>query len=237
MPEQFKNRTATKERQKNRSQTEKHGQREPFQSSDSSDDDVPRAQYWLRVSRPAKSQSPHTTLPYVPQRYTVTSPSSHEQARLITPTGEAIRQLRITPEEHVLMEQDQSSEQEFEQKNDNEYEQTAGSDHAQDTENQHQNGPARCDIDNDRSTTPLCESARRPVRDRRPPKTLTYESLGQPSYQSQGSVNTVGLFGAQTLPPWGMPTVPMAHYTPYYALYQSLPYPVMMPYTVPSFAY
>lgn len=157
MSEQSKNKTPTKERQKTESQRVKHGQREPVQSRDShdSDDDIPRAQYWLRVSRPAQLKSPHTTLPYVPQRRTVTSSSSHEQARLITLAGEERLLSRITPEEHALMEQEQSSEQEFEQISDNEYERTAGNDHEQDTEHPYENGPARCDTNNERRTTPL----------------------------------------------------------------------------------
>lgn len=239
MLEQTKNKTPTKERQKKKSQTEKHGQREPLQSGDSSDSDdgVPRARYWLRVSRPAESQRPHTTVPYVPQRHTVASPFSHEQSQVIPSAGEARMQPRITAEEHVLMEQGQSSEQELDQISDNEYGQTAGNDHEQDAEHQHENDPAKCNTDNDRPTAPPCESARRPIRDRRPPRALTYESLGQPSYQPQGSVNTVGLCETQTLPLWGMSLAPLWHYTPHQAPYQSLPYPVMIPYTVPSFAY
>lgn len=237
MIEQFKNKTPTKERQKKESQGGKHGQGEPAQSSDSSDsdDEVPTAQYWLRVSRPGLSQSSPATLPYALQRGTLTSSSSHESAPLNPPAGGAKLQPRITLEGPALMEQEQTSEQEFEQLCDNDYEPTAGNDQEQDTEHPH--GPVRNDPETARLTTPLCEPSGQPARDRRPPKTLTYESLGQPSYQPQGSVNTVGPCVTQTLPPWGLPSVPMVHYTPYHALHPPLPYPVMMPYTVPPFAY
>nr|XP_061791454.1 uncharacterized protein LOC133581450 [Nerophis lumbriciformis] len=219
--EQSKNQAPTKERQRNRSQVERNAERETFQSSASSDsdEDGPRPQYWLRVSRPAESQRSNITTTHVPNRNHVTSPSLHEQARMTTQAGEHRQPPSFTAEEPELMEQEQSSE--------HEYEQNAENEHCQ----------PRYDTNQDSPTSSQCGSVRRPVRVRRPPRTLTYESLGQPSYQSIGSVNNIGLCGPQTLPAWGIQSGPTPHYPPYPTLYPTLPYTVMMPYIVPSFAY
>ena len=155
----------------------------------------------------------------------MTSPSLHEQARLTTPAGEHRQHPSFTEEEHELMEQEQISE--------HEYEQTADDDDEPNAEHEQ----VRYGTNHDSPTSPQCDPVRRPVRDRRPPRTLTYESLGQPSYQPMGSVNNIGLCGPQTLPAWGIQSDPTPHYPPYPTLYPTMPYTVMMPYTVPSFAY
>ena len=213
-------------RQRNRSQVERNAERETYQSSASSDsdEDAPRAHYWLRVARPAESQRPNvTSTQRMPQRNPVTSPPLHEQERLTTQAGEHRQHPSFAEEEHELMEQEQMSEHEYEQ---------PANDDEQDAEQEHDQ--VRYDTNHDSPISPQRDQVRRPVRDRRPPRTLTYESLGQPTYQPMGSVNSIGLCGPQTWPAWGIQSGPTP---PYPTLYHTLPYPVMMPYTVPSFAY
>lgn len=73
----------------------------------------------------------------------------------------------------------------------------------------------------------------RSTRDRRPTQRLTYDSLGQPSYQPQPMVNTVGVRGTSSMPVWEIMTHPMSPNAPFMLpLYQ----PAMM-YTVPFFTY
>lgn len=71
------------------------------------------------------------------------------------------------------------------------------------------------------------ETVRKSARDRRPPQVLTYESLGQPSYQPHGQMNVAGLYAVHALPGWSMQKYPLQHYN----TYQTLPYTVIMPYT------
>lgn len=47
---------------------------------------------------------------------------------------------------------------------------------------------------------------RRSTRERKPTQMLTYELLGQPTYQPQTICNTVGAFGPPSVPIWEMQT-------------------------------
>uniref|UniRef100_A0A3B3YDY6 Gypsy retrotransposon integrase-like protein 1 n=1 Tax=Poecilia mexicana TaxID=48701 RepID=A0A3B3YDY6_9TELE len=188
MHEQLQNKASTRGRHKRKSQTDQHGQREPCQQSDSSDSDdgVSRTQYWLRVSRPAESHRSPTMIPCMPQRQAVISPSPGKSTQETTPPEGARLQPTPTAEEPVMRKENQSSEQELEWAGGNDYVQVAKDDDEEDTGEE--DGPAIWDTNDDRPTSPQCQSARRSARERRPPTTLTYEYLGQPSYQPQGTL-------------------------------------------------
>lgn len=161
----------------------RHGQRKTPASSDQSDsdDDVPSAQYWFRVSRQTESEIPDMSTTRVLQKHPITSPSLPKQTRSTTSAEESRIQPSGALEEHVLMSEQSDSECEQIAENDN------------DSEHEDQ---SQCDTNHDRfNDVPQCESVRRSTRSKRAPKTLTYESLGQPSYEPQGAVNTVGPFG------------------------------------------
>lgn len=80
-------------------------------------------------------------------------------------------------------------------------------------------------------------AVRKSTRERKPAQMLTYESLGEPSYQQKGTVNTVWV--AQT-PGWErQPHHIHPHYIPYQPPYlaiphQLLPYTSFVPYVTPT---
>lgn len=221
------------EKQKDKGQGRQHRQVELSQSSESSDsdDEVPRVQYWLRVPTQTEPQMPSVRPTCEPQRSKVSfrDPRPFGQSRPTTPAREA----RPVPSVAITAERATTPELP-ERQPDYEYVPVEPN-----FTGEHEDEQAGCEDDgNDRPVTPPDESVRRSTRDRRPPQTLTYESLGQPSYQPH-SVNPARLYGVQAFPVWGMQPVPMPHYTPYQtAPYQPLPYTTpyttMMQYAFPT---
>ncbi|KAG8006703.1 Deleted in malignant brain tumors 1 protein, partial [Nibea albiflora] len=83
---------------------------------------------------------------------------------------------------------------------------------------------------------------RRSSRERKPTQTLTYQTLGRPSYQPRTICNAVGAYGLPAIPTWGMPPYPMTHHTPfqappYHTLYQILPHTSHTQFTAPLVVY
>lgn len=74
---------------------------------------------------------------------------------------------------------------------------------------------------------------KRAARSRRPPQTLTYHSLGQPSDMPRAVVGQVGLCGVQPMQVWAMQPYFMGSYIPC----QNVPYTITMPYAIPNFVY
>ena len=227
IPEQSNQQTSNKARQKRRGQVERHEQRITPASSEQSDsdDEVPRAQYWFRVPRQTEPERPEISN-RVPQQRPMTASPLRKQTRSTVLAEEPRLQLDGAREEEGLM-----SEQ-----SDNEGGQVAEDDNVP----QHEQKQAQRDTNYGRlNEAPECESGWRSTRSKKAPRTLTYESLGQPSYQPQGGVNAVGMFGTPSLPAWGIHPGLMSHYAPYASatLCQPIPYPMMMPYSAPCYVY
>lgn len=103
----------------------------------------------------------------------------------------------------------------------------------QEPENDMEQKELEKDVEQEQQTVPQEETVRRPGRLRRPPLTLTYNTLGQPSYQPQEVIGHVGLCALQNLPVWGMQSVhmnPCAHF-------QTVPHALTPPYAMPRFVY
>lgn len=157
----------------------------------------------------------------------MTVPPLLKQKRSTMSADESRLQLNGALEEHVLV--NEQSDNEGEQVTDN------------DDGSQHEQEQAQCDTDYGRlNDVPQCELVRRSTRNKRAPKTLTYESLGQPSYQPQGAMNAIEIYGTLSMPVWGIHPGLVSHYVPYTGatLCRLISYMVMMiPYSAPSFVY
>lgn len=227
MTEQSNHQTLNKGNPKRRGQVERHEQRitpASFELSDS-DDETPRERYWFRVPRQTEPERSEVSN-RVPQKRSIPASPLFKQTRSTILAEESRLQLSGPQEEQEL-----TSEQ-----SENEGGQVA----EDDNDSQHEQEQAPRDINYGwLNEAPQSELVRRSTRTRRTPQTLTYESLGQPSYQQQGAVNAVGLFGTPTMPAWGIQPGPVSHYAPYAGatMCQPISYPAVMPFSAPFFLY
>lgn len=208
--------------------------------SDSSDDDEPR--YWLRApirTEPGNSQAQQT---WGVQRDSSQTPSPEQSTSSRWPVHEREDQLN----EHVATRRESMPVVD-----------SRGTEHSPHEEDLLpadpmpvacgqeglEEGPllpqAVSEMPHDEPYQP---QVRRSTRERRPAQTLTYNTLGQPSYEAPINCNTVQTFGHPAMPPWEahpypMPfPVPIRTYpypTPYLFLAYppALPYPPVLPYT------
>ena len=202
---------------------EKQRQRETSQSSDSENsDEAPRVRYWLRVPPQAGLHSQNV------------EPSSGSQQntdglkRVPEPHRYRVPLRYHTPEQHRVVTPERETRQEPPE------ERTDEEDLPVDSEAPEEHEDVQVPYGYDRPVTPQDEPVRKYTRDRRPPQTLTYDSLGQPSSRSCGPTDPAGLYTVQALPFWRMQPLPMPHYTTHqtlpYTTHQTLPYTVMLPY-------
>ena len=81
-------------------------------------------------------------------------------------------------------------------------------------------------------------ATRKSIREKKPAQRLTYESLGEPSYQPQGRVNLLSAYGLPHVPVWEM----HPHHIPYQPPYLTMPCQLvpctsLMPYGAPMQVY
>ncbi|KAK7880665.1 hypothetical protein WMY93_032696 [Mugilogobius chulae] len=163
--------------------------------SDTSDSESEsRTRYWLRVpvitrpQRPEATQSqPATSQVFVPRervRQSQTDIPNRDNVIEVQQPNET--ELVQTPEVVQTTEHDIEQREQLEPELERDIEQVA----------------PEMNLEQEEQAAAQELSLRRSTRERRPPQTLTYSSLGQPSYQPQGMVSHVGLCGVQTLPVW-----------------------------------
>uniref|UniRef100_A0A3Q3KDU6 Gypsy retrotransposon integrase-like protein 1 n=1 Tax=Monopterus albus TaxID=43700 RepID=A0A3Q3KDU6_MONAL len=188
--------------------------RDSSDTSDSGSDS--RTRYWLRV--PVTEPQRHEVTQTQPTPSNVSTP--RERMRHSSPD--------ITNRDTFVVDQD-PSENEHVSIPENDNEQREWMECEGDTE------PLGLEMASEQERQAASQETvlRRSARTRRPPQTLTYHSLGQPSDMPRGAFGQVGLCGLQPLPVWGMQPYFMNSYTPY----QSVPYTMTVPYAIPSFVY
>ncbi|KAL3972968.1 pleiotrophin [Sarotherodon galilaeus] len=186
-------------------------------NSENSDSEAPRVQYWLRVSPQAQRQTKNLR-PMRQSQRNIEGAQNVPEKQIYMPRsgGDMAEQPRGTSSEREV-EQEQGENQ------------TADCSVADPEHLDAEECPeAMTEGDEARPLTPQEATVRRSARGRKPPRVLTYESLGQPSYRAHGSLNPAGLCTVQALPVWGMPPLAVPHYIPYQ------PFPcTVVPYTNP----
>lgn len=208
-------------------------------SSDSSDEDEP--QYWLRIPvrkgldsarvEPVCESQRHNTsgrseqlLPLVQERQPRQSACVREQGGGVPDAGSRetdhmTHEEEWTEEEHVPVEHEQE-------------------------ELMPQDGrpvPSQTGGGQPRDAQARHLQVRRSTRERKPTQMLTYESLGQPSYQPQMGCNTAEVYGLTAMPAWEMQRHSMT-YTPFETMsypspYQIIPYTPALHFTTPLLVY
>ena len=208
-------------------------------SSDSSDDDEP--QYWLRIPRRGVERT-QEQLVCEPQEEDVTTTKRCNQPRPILTERETRQSVHVNEREERMPEVERMETEHVTYEEEDLPIDTIEYEH-EDVMLQEEGPAASQTMRESPCHDQVCQSpTRRSTRERKPTQRLTYNVIGQPSYQLQTNCNTVEVDDLPPMSIWEMQTYPRAYHTPFTVLSyltpsHILPCIITMPYAVPLVAY